>query len=152
MAVILIIDTSVFLNVLDVPAFNQHRDAVFAELAEHIKAEGTSLLLPMAAIIEAGNHIAQLVDGRQRRRYAKRFAGQVALALDGTAPWRPIAMPDAEAVRAWLPEYPGHAMRGVGMGDLSIIKEWEAACSRHPNHRVRIWSLDGALTVYDRAP
>lgn len=36
------------------------------------------------------------------------------------------------------------------MGDLSIIKAWEAARTRHPNRRVRIWSLDGDLQSYDR--
>lgn len=152
MALVLIIDTSVFLNVLDVPAFNQNRDAVLAEFADHIAAAGTSLLLPMAAVFEAGNHIAQLKDGRQRRKYAEIFADQVAQALDGSAPWQPTAMPDATAIRGWLAEYPDCAMRGVSMGDLSIIKEWEAACKRHPHHHVRIWSLDGALTGYDREP
>jgi len=43
-------------------------------------------------------------------------------------------------------------MREVGMGDLSIVKAWESACAKHPQHRVSIWSLDQDLAGYDRAP
>ena len=55
---IVIVDTSVFLNVLDVPGFNQDREADLARFRELIEA-GANLLLPIAAIFEAGNHIAQ---------------------------------------------------------------------------------------------
>ena len=62
MSGIVIVDTSVFLNVLDVPGFNQDREADLARFRELIEA-GANLLLPIAAIFEAGNHIAQLADG-----------------------------------------------------------------------------------------
>ncbi|MBF0373520.1 MAG: hypothetical protein HQL39_08885 [Alphaproteobacteria bacterium] len=109
-----------------------------------------NLLLPMAAIIEAGNHIAQLADGGQRRRYAALFAEAVRAALKGDAPWRAMQVPGTEAIEQWLDEFPDCAMRGLGMGDLSIVKDWQAACARHPFHRVRIWSLDHGLVGYDR--
>ena len=38
------------------------------------------------------------------------------------------------------------------MSDLSIIEAWKAACTRHPNWRVRVWSFDGDLQGYDRHP
>jgi hypothetical protein len=40
-------------------------------------------------------------------------------------------------------------MRGAGMGDLSIIKEWEKFKRKIPDHRVFIWSLDSHLQGYD---
>jgi len=43
-------------------------------------------------------------------------------------------------------------MRTVGMGDLSIIKEWEEAKKRTPYLRVFIWSLDNDLRGYDYQP
>ena len=66
---IIIVDTSVLLNVLDVPGFNQDRNAVLDEFGELVDA-GASLLLPMGAVFETGNHIADVRDGRQRRSRA----------------------------------------------------------------------------------
>lgn len=63
------------LNVLDVPSFNQDRGKVLADFGALVDA-GASLLLPLAAIFETGDHIADLRDGRQRRRYAEVFRGR----------------------------------------------------------------------------
>jgi len=43
-------------------------------------------------------------------------------------------------------------MRGAGMGDLSIIKEWEKFKRKVPDRRVFIWSLDSDLQGYDHCP
>ena len=50
-----------------------------------IKAR-TTLLLPMAAVLETGNHIAQLPNGNVRRSTAKKFCEEVSKAIDGTSP------------------------------------------------------------------
>lgn len=146
---IVIVDTSIFLNALDVPAFNQHRKQVLDELERRIN-DGAVLLLPIAAIVETGNHIAQLSSGRDRRRFAVKFCEQVEAAIVGDAPWQAMRAPDVEAIRNWLAEFPDHAMREIGMGDLSIIKDWEETCEKHPAWRVRVWSLDGGLAHCDR--
>lgn len=151
MALIVIVDTSVFLNLLDVPAFNQRRETILQQFKQFMD-RNANLLLPMAAVFEAGNHIAQLADGNQRRRFAEIFANQVTMALNGEAPWQPIQMPDTSRLRDWLAEFPDFAMRGAGTGDLSIVKQWQEACDRHPRMRVMIWALDGHLDGYDRDP
>jgi hypothetical protein len=151
MSDIVIVDTSVLLNVLDVPEFNQHQAAVFAQFKELLNSNA-SFLLPMAAIFETGNHIARLSDGRLRRRYAEIFRDRIREALEGTAPWVPIRFPDSQQLAGWLDDFPDCAMRGPGMSDLSIIKAWEIECSRHPSRRIRIWSLDQHLQGYDREP
>lgn len=150
MSEIVLIDTSVFLNMLDVPGFNQHRGQTFTEL-ERLLGANASLLLPVAAIVETGNHIAQLADGNQRRAFAIKFCEQVHAAIAGTAPWRAMRVPDTLSLAGWLAEFPDHAMRGVGIGDLSIIRDWQATCERHAGYRVRVWSLDHGLEHCDRA-
>lgn len=142
-------DTSVFCNVLDVPGFNQDRKAVITDLEVCIR-NGDTLLLPMAAVVETGNHIAQVSDGRLRRQTAERFCEQVGAAIDGTAPWTAMRFWEPEQLRNWLGEFPDRAMQEVGMADLSIIKDWESMCELHRGPRVRIWSLDGDLQGYDR--
>jgi len=52
---IVIVDTSVLLNILDVPGRNQDRDAVLNRLGELIDT-GDHLFIPMAAIVEVGSH------------------------------------------------------------------------------------------------
>ena len=65
MGEIVIVDTSILLNVLDVPGFNQDRETVFETFEQYIEAEAT-LLIPLGAVLETGNHIAQLSNGNQR--------------------------------------------------------------------------------------
>ncbi|MBP8183469.1 MAG: hypothetical protein KAX88_05150 [Rhodoferax sp.] len=152
MSVIVLVDTSVFLNVVDVPGRNQQRESVLTELDELIDA-GDLLFIPMAAIIETGNHIAHMGgDGRLRRQASKRFVDVVRAALNDEAPWKPINFPADEHVLTWLGEFPDFAMRGISMGDLSIHKEWEQLCTKYSMSRVRVWSVDGDLTDLDRRP
>ena len=148
-ASIVIVDTYILTNVLDVPGFNQQRAEVLTELRGELNSDAL-LFLPFAAIIETGNHIAQLPDGRVRRQTAQTFVTQVEQAIRGDAPWQTLNFPTIEVTTVWLGEFPDAATRQIGMGDLSILKEWERLCDRHPGYRVRIWSLDGGLTGYDR--
>ncbi|WP_129630384.1 hypothetical protein [Candidatus Oscillochloris fontis] len=146
---ICLVDTSIFCNVLDVPNRNQQRDAVLAQLRQYIQSQMT-LLLPVTAIIETGNHIAQQGDGGMRRAVAQRFVTQVQQALDGTAPWIPTPVLDLQQMHDYLNTFPNYAMQGVGIGDLLIIKEFEHQCLLHRSRRVFIWSIDNHLAAYDR--
>lgn len=148
---ICLVDTSIFCNLLEVPGRCQNKQRVVDELEQKI-GEGWSLLLPLAAIVETGNHIAQCANGDLRRNAARRFVKQVRMAIEGEAPWVVTPLPDASDWFAWLDEFPDTAMRGVGIGDLTIIKEFERQCLLNPARRVVIWSLDSDLDGYDRSP
>lgn len=68
------IDTSLFLNIVNVPGRNQQREEVMRELKELLKdSKANALILPFATIIETGNHIAHCSDGNERRKAAQRF-------------------------------------------------------------------------------
>ncbi len=149
MSAIVLVDTSILLNVLDVPGRNQDRATVLQALAAHLE-QNDHLLLPMAAIVETGNHIAHVPDGAKRRRAAQRFVNEIRKALQGETPWRPVSFPSNEQVSNWLHDFPDRATAGIGFGDLSIIKEWETCCTRHPMSSVKIWALDGDLQGFER--
>ena len=161
MSAIVLLDTSVYLNILDVPENNQDRVAVLDEFAIKIDAKDC-FLLPLATILETGNHIADLTSGGNRRRFAQLLVQDVTQALQGAAPYIPTQFPTREDFLNWLQEFPDYAMRckharrpkeeGVSLSDLSIIKEWKRNCDLHSMSRVLIWSLDGDLTGYDRIP
>jgi hypothetical protein len=146
---ICLVDTSIFLNVLDIPGRADQRKEVLADLA---KLNQVDLLLPFAAIVETGNHIAHLDDGRMRRLYAERFVTQVRKALAGEAPWTVTPMPHPAEITGWLDRFPDAAMQALGLADLAIVAEWEVQCRRWPARRVFIWSLDEHLNSHDREP
>ena len=149
MSAIVIVDSSVFLNILDVPRRNQRKAEVFDELARLIEA-GDHLFIPMAAIVEVGNHIAQINNGSQRRAAAERFVKEVRSALANETPWKPINFPSNQEVLGWLYAFPESATHGVGMGDLSIRQEWESCCRSYPFRRIRVWTPDSDLAGLDR--
>ncbi len=151
MRAVAIVDTSIFCNVLDIPHMNGDRERVMEELKQFLENE-TNLLLPMAAVYETGNHIAHISNGENRRRFSNRFVTQVKKAILGEAPWTIMKVPTLEEVNLWLSEFPDYAMRGAGIGDLSIVKEWEEFKRKIPNRRVFIWSLDSDLQGYDYCP
>ena len=160
MSGIVLLDTSVYLNVLDVPGHNQDRAGVLDEFQDRI-THRDYFLLPLAIVWETGNHIVDLVDGQTRRRYAQLLLDDVRKAFNGDVPYRATHFPDRDEFLAWLGDFPEVAMRsksvkkqreGTSLADLSIIKEWEQNCARHSMSRVRIWSLDSDLAGYDRTP
>ncbi|MCB5286843.1 MAG: hypothetical protein LHW64_03460 [Candidatus Cloacimonetes bacterium] len=151
MKAICIIDTTIFLEILNVPNKAAQHKQTMAELKEKISA-GEFLFLPMPTIIETGNHIAQNGDGDQRRKAALRFVNHIEKALEGDSPFTPIDFLTSEKLKTWLKEFPDSAMRGSGLGDLSIIKDWERQCKLHKAMRVYIWSLDEHLSAYELNP
>jgi predicted nucleic acid-binding protein len=149
MSAIVVVDSSVLLNIVDVPDRNQRRGEVLDRLAALIEG-GDHLFIPMAAIVEVGNLIAHAKNGAQRRVAAERFVKEVRSALAGEAPWKPINFPSNQEVLGWLDAFPDSAMKGVGMGDLSIRQEWESCCHRYSMSRVWVWTLDDDLAGLDR--
>ena len=151
MSDIVIVDSSVLLNVLDIPGFNQDRRGVFERFGQLVDA-GDHLLLPMAAVLQTGDHVADLSDGSERRRYAERFRDCIHEALQGEAPWTPIDFPEPSLLRSWLADFPDKAMEGLGISKVSVIDAWRRACKRHPHQRVYVWTLHQRLGAYDRSP
>ena len=80
---ICLIDTSILCEILQVPNRCGNYQEIYAEMERKIKIQKETLLLPMSAIIETGNHIGQNGDGRQRREAANRFVDFVRAAIRG---------------------------------------------------------------------
>ncbi|MCE2746804.1 MAG: hypothetical protein LW710_12985 [Burkholderiales bacterium] len=156
MSSICIIDTSVFLNLLNVPGKNQDKDTVTASFTAYAEL-GVTFILPMATIIETGNHIAQNGDGGTRRKTAQRFCKAVKGAFSGDAPYQPSEFPNSAEVLTWIDNFPDKAGankspqktgEGTSFGDLSIIEEFNKCVSRFSTREVFVWSLDSDLSSY----
>lgn len=139
-----LVDTTVLCNIIPVPGLDQDAEDVLRDFHEYIDL-GANLILPMAAIIETGNHIARHGDGRQRRATAKRFVEFVRRAIAGESPFSPTPFFEPEELGRWLDGFPDHAMREIALADLSIIEEFHKQCKLNPRREVFIWSLDNHL-------
>ncbi|MFZ3191993.1 MAG: hypothetical protein WA154_02160 [Moraxellaceae bacterium] len=161
MSCVYIIDTTVFLNLLKVEGRNQDQAQVVSDFQTYSES-GADFILPMATIIETGNHIAQNGDGGTRRKTALRFCKAVRQAFSGASPYnKPSVFPDQAEILGWIDSFPEVAGQnktpqktneGMSFGDLSIIKDYEATCRRFAMTEVRIWSLDSDLMQYHHQP
>lgn len=144
------IDTSVFVNILDVPKMNNERKEVMHRLKELITGEGNALILPFATIIETGNHIAHCANGNERRRAAERFKDYIIKMINEEAPWKYYGEQfGIEDLKIMCENFPDMAMKGEGIGDLSIIQAYEKYKSTSVSvSHICIWSLDNHLSSY----
>ncbi len=151
------VDSSVLLNVLDVPGMNSDSGRLIAEFKPLAQA-GVTLVIPTAAVIEVGNHIAQLPVGGARRDRAVLFVRLLRSAVQRQAPWVIAGASWDEDFLARVVD--GHAQlpglvdlctSGVGSGDASILAELQHYRERSdlPSALpVRLWTLDASLQAY----
>ncbi|MFI5802215.1 hypothetical protein [Streptomyces sp. NPDC051561] len=149
------VDTSILCNLLSVPGKCQDRDKVIVELKSKRETGGCDLLLPVTAIIETGNHIAQLSDGYHRLKCAERFAAVLQTVIEGRAPW---ALNEVEWDAAHLTTLLAggetgstlveHAQGKLGCGDLNILIERDRYLARTSGVTATIWTLDVLLAAY----
>ncbi len=148
------IDTSILCNLVPVPGRDQDREAVQDELKTRM-GQKQRFILPITAVVEAGNFIAQVSDGRLRRETAQKLEEILRFVCEGRSPW---VLHDVPWGREFLvqflngadtgADYVTHAQNQLGAGDLCILAE------RHHYH-VRsgifadIWSLDVRLSAYN---
>jgi len=102
---ICLLDTSILCEILEIPGHCQRPKEITAELRRKIKNR-ESLLLPMSAIVEAGIHIGQIDDGRQRWDAAQSFVRLVRQALLGQTPFTPTPFFNSEELLGWLDDFP----------------------------------------------
>jgi len=149
MSALCLLDTSVFVEILNIPSMSNKHDEILSCLEQKI-IETEDIFLPMATILETGNHISKNGDGNLRRKCAGLFVDHVKKALNGETPFKPISFLNTEELIQWLTDFPDVAMQGLGLGDLSIIHDWRRLCRQNPSRRVYIWSLDQHLSSYDQ--
>jgi hypothetical protein len=155
MTTVWFVDTSILCNLLRVPGRDQNRESV----ADDWKAKqdsGASFILPVTAVIETGNHISQLSDGRERRKIATTFHELLLLVAQNKAPWKLHTF-------SWDENFLGvltagamtgvsmieHASSGMGCGDLCLLAERVIYRERAGLPDVRVWTLDAKLHAHN---
>ena len=156
---VLIFDTSVLCCWLRVPGketAGNSKDSLTPEqvdrLIEEETARGSFLMLPMASLIETGNHIAQAPS----RRYECACALSMLLeaAADGRSPWTAFA----EQSELWEParlrklakDWPNLASSRMSIGDATIKNV--AEYYNKLDYDVQILTADAGLKAYEPLP
>lgn len=152
-----LVDTSILVEILNVPGRNANRDAVLAGLRTRRTDQAVSLLLPTATVIETGNHIHHVSDGHARRKCAQAFADVLAQTVAGQAPWTLLNArwdgPLLEAIRGGAGtgmDLVAHAAkRCLSCGDLSVVAERDVYRSRVSDGiKVAIWTMDEGMSAW----
>jgi hypothetical protein len=152
MTAIRFVDTGVLTNLVPVPGRCQDRHRVVEEYKKHHES-GTSLVLPVTAVIECGNFVAQVAG--DRRRAAETFTALLHAVTSDETPW--MFNEATWSRRYWQMLVEGAATgssltdllsRKIGTGDISVLVEREEFKARTQIDDVGIWSLDTALSAY----
>jgi len=149
------LDTSVLVELVQVPGKCQRPAEVRAEFERRVAA-GERFVIPITAIIETGNHIAQ-ADGH-RRRAAATMVRFIEAAIAGTAPFllNLISWDDAfltelcggDGTSQSFVDLAGNGQ--MGAGDVAILVERDrfVASSALNARDVGIWTLERVLGAY----
>ncbi|MHC5726478.1 MAG: hypothetical protein ACYTXY_20565, partial [Nostoc sp.] len=111
-------------------------------------------ILPLATIIETGNHIAQA----KSRRYeiAQAFAKILVKVADGVIPWEIFTAQvgelwNSEQLKQLATEWPTLASRNISIGDATIKTVAEYYAKTSSTFQVEIFTGDGGLKAYEPA-
>jgi hypothetical protein len=153
---ILVLDTSILCCWLRVPGkdtaganhdrwdFNRINHLLIAE-----RAEGSTFVLPIASLIETGNHIAQCHGNRYE--LATALTNHLKATVDASSPW--AAFTDQSAL--WEPKnlqgladtWPQLAVGGTSIGDATI--KHVAEYYSQAGYEVEILTGDDGLKAYE---
>lgn len=145
------LDTSILLNILRVPKRCQHAEEVKDDF-EKLRQGKHTMILPRAALVETGNHIAHIEDKTVCRTCAEKFSQLIMKSLSGEAPWTYNANQLTEATLQMMAKcFPDYAQQyEMGWGDLSILSEcmdYQRLVGRHT--QVKVWSKDHHFDVLE---
>lgn len=143
------IDTSVMLNLLEVPDRCSDAKQVKEQLKDALDAREV-LILPLAVIIETGNHIAHISNGTVRRSIAVKFGEYIRKTAEEEAPWKLYGKElDKEGLLYLAEHIVENAQQKIGVGDMSIIYAYEQFKEKVPAiGTIMIWSTDTHLQGY----
>lgn len=152
---VLIIDTSILNVWLDVPGMSPvgpesdkwDKKRVSQKISDEIEL-GTLFVLPLAAIIETGNHITH-VPG-DIFPYVNRFADFLVQTAEGKSPWAAFTSQNSlwtgEGLSSLAERWRKTAVSGQSLGDASIVDV--AEYYSQAGNEVEILTADQGLKAY----
>lgn len=156
---VLILDTSILCVWLEIPGKetcgsgqNAWSRSKVDQLLQQEQQAGTTFVLPLASIIETGNHIAQ--GSSQRYEKAQALAKLMLDAADEKSPWAAFTeqsrLWDAEGLKRLATEWIELAPQSISIGDATIktVADFYARIG----YQVEILTGDDGLKAFEPAP
>ena len=144
------IDTSVLVELLNIPNMNARHVQAKTEY-EQLVSNRDVFVLPIAVLVETGNHIAHIDDGNVRYQIAGYFSDLVQKAINAEDNWNTVPEIPKETLERIMSQFPVQAQAKTGFGDVSIVAQFEDYWqNRQPIGEMRIWSFDTHLQSYSR--
>lgn len=152
---VIIIDTSILCCWLAVPgketagpeADRYDKDRVTLIL-HHEESNGSTFILPIATLIETGNHIAQA--DNYRYELASSLSEYIRNAADASSPWAAFtdqsALWEQEKLRELADRWPNFAAKRMSIGDVTIVAVAEYYSTA--GYSVDIMTGDQGLKAY----
>ncbi len=151
------VDTSVLCELLQVPGKSDPARiaGVTAEMNRRF-ADGERFVIPVTAVIETGNHIAQCAGGRYE--VAGRLVRFLRMAVDGEAPWLILetrlgaefltSLCDGDSTGQPLEAL---AAAKVGAGDVAVLVERDQWLRASAFATAGVWTFDAGLAAHAQA-
>ena len=147
------VDTSVLCELLQVPGKSSPaRAAEVRQEADRRYGAGERFVIPITAVIETGNHIAQ-ADG-DRYEAAGRLVGLLQGAVSEQSPWRVLQTRLGQEFLTSLcaGDSTGQSLQAlaaarVGAGDVAILVERDQLVAGSAATSVVVWTFDEGLAA-----
>ena len=128
---VLILDTSILCVWLRVPGKEtcgpDNARMTYESVSQKLELEinqGTTLIMPLASIIETGNHIAQI--NGDKFDIVNAFVDHIDNAIDGRVPWAAFTeqspLINGDALKQILATWRQTALSGQSLGDAMIVE------------------------------
>jgi hypothetical protein len=131
------------------PETDKWDHARIARLVEERQMDGTLFVMPIAAILECGNHIAQIKGDRYP--LAQKLSELIRSAAEGTTPWAAIDQFEqvwsGESLKQLAADWPKRAAEGLSLSDLTISRVAEHYAQW--GMQVEILTGDGGLKALE---
>ena len=155
---IIIIDTSILCVWLKVPGKDTCGSGKSTinyvkvkEIIDTAIGNGATLVLPLASIIETGNHISQA--SGDKYHISNAFCEQINASIDETTPWAAFSQQSdlwqGENFKNVLQKWQERVNTNHSLGDASIV-EVAKFYSEIPNTNVEIFTGDEGLKAYQQ--
>lgn len=154
---IVVIDTSILCALLEVPGKetcgpddDRWDKARVDEAVENLKKEHATFIIPLAVIIETGNHIAQS-KGAKKKSAIDGFADIIHMTLDEQSPWGAFLdqteLWSYDKVAALIDRWKELAVCNHSLGDASIVDVANFYSSM--KRPVEIFTADAGLKAHE---
>jgi len=149
------IDTSILLEILEVPDKCEDPKKYQKEFAEFATQSQASVIMPISVLIETGNHINHITGNQPaKEKSTQRFLDILKLFIHSTNPWSFYGYNfTADDIERVIGKYQEYRYSGPGIGDVFILDSYfeyvaKLKDSGNQNHKIEIWTLDQHLTGY----